>query len=298
MRKFLILTLMGLASATWAGADEPVQLRAHWEAGKVYTQEIVTEMNLVAPELAKAGGQKTEIAQTMSITVKPEPGTENKLAAVKIIKIKATMSVMGQNMNYDSTDPAKSSPMLQQTFGALAGREFTIVYDKNDLITGTRDLDKLIPTPVGLGKGLNGDQMADAFRKSQELGFPQDPVAPGSTWTYENKIEMPPAGAIVIKGTGKYEANTMIDGRKHAKILINGKFTTPVPDASSKAAPMSRAIKFNEGSSMAGEIDYDLERHLITKSEMNSLIKMIIGNKEMPMTQKMITKLISVEAAK
>ncbi len=299
MRKLLILPSLWLASAL-VNADEPVQLRSHWEAGKVYTQEIVTEMNVMAPELAKAGGQKTEMTQTMSITVKPEPGTENKLAVVKIMTMKANMSVMGQNMTYDSADPAKSNPMLQQAFGAIVGKEFTIVYDKNDMITGTRDLDKLVPTPVGGGKGMNGNQMADAFRKSQEMGLPKDPAAPGGTWTYENKIEMPPAGAIIIKGTGKYDSNITLDGRKHAKILVNGKFTSPEADPakSGAAAATAMSVKFGEGSVTEGEIDYDLERHFITKSEMNSLIKMNVAGHEMPMTQKMTSKLISVEAAK
>ncbi len=296
MRKFLILSSLWLAATALVTADDAVQIRAHWETGKVYTQEVVTEMNVMMPELAAAGGQKTEINQTMSITVKPDPGTDNKLAAVKVVSMKANMAVMGQSMTYDSADPAKSSPMLQQSFGALVGKEFTIVYDKNDMITGTRDLDKLLPTPVGGGKSPNGEQLADAFRKSQEMGLPKDPVAPGGTWTYENKIDMPPAGAIVIKGTGKYDSNITVDGRKHAKILMNGKFTTP--DASEPGKPQRGLVKFGEGSTMAGEVAYDLERRLVTKSEVNSLIKMNIGGKEIPMTQKMTSKLISVEPIK
>lgn len=302
MRKSLVLSSLWLVTAAFVTADDAVQIRAHWETGKVYTQEIVTEMNVMMPELEAAGGQKTEINQIMSITVKPDPGTDNKLAAVKIVAMKANMSVMGQNMKYDSTDPAKSSPMLQQSFGALVGKEFTIVYDKNDLITGTRDLDKLVPTPLGGGKSPNGEQLADAFRKSQEMGLPKDPVAPGGTWTYENKIDMPPAGAIVIKGTGKYDSNIMVDGRKHAKILMNGKFTTPEAPEAGKPQRLTDsqrgAVKFGEGSTMAGEIAYDLERRLVTKSEVNSLIKMNIGGKEIPMNQKMTSKLISVEPIK
>ena len=297
MRKFLVILPVFLAAAALVNADEAVTLRSRWETGKVYTQEIVTEINIVAPELAKAGGQKTEMTQTMSITVKQEPGTENKLAAVKISAMKAKMSVMGQEMNYDSTDAAKSSPMLQQSFGALVGKEFTIVYDKNDLITGTRDLDKLMPTPLGKGKSMTGNQMADAFRKSQEMGLPKDPVVPGGTWTYENKIEMPPAGAILIKGSGKYDSNITLDGRQHAKILVNGKFTTPDPDPA-KPTASALPVKFGEGSVTEGEVDFDLERRLITKCEMNSLIKMVVAGKEMPMTQKMTSRLISVEASK
>lgn len=297
MRKSLVISSLWLAAITFVTAGDAIQIRAHWETGKVYTQEIITEMNVMMPELAAAGGQKTEINQTMSITVKPDPGTDNKLAAVKIVSMKAKMSIMGQNMTYDSTDPAKSSPMLQQSFGALVGKEFTIVYDKNDMITGTRDLENLVPTPVGGGKGPNGEQLADAFRKSQEMGLPKDPVAPGGAWTYENKIEMPPAGAIVIKGTGKYESNTVVDGRQHAKILINGKFTTPEP-APGKAEKPALPVKFGEGSTMAGEISYDIDRRLVTKSEVNSLLKMNIGGKEIPMNQKMISKLISVEPIK
>ena len=298
MHKFPVLFSLWLAAAAMLSADDAILLRAHWEPGKVYTQETTTEMTVMVPELENAGGgQKTEFTQTMSITVKPEPGTGNRLANIKFLTMKAKMSVMGQNMTYDSTDPAKSAPMLQQAFGAIVGKEFTLIYDKNDTVTGTKDLDKLIPTPVGGGKGMNGAQMADAFRKSQEMGLPKDPVASGATWNFENKIEMPPTGAIVIKGSGKFDSIIEIEGHKNAKVLINGKFTSPEADAPA-AADSAMAVKFGAGSTMEGEIDFDIDRRVISRSEINSLLKMNVGGKEIPMTQKMISKLISVMDAK
>jgi hypothetical protein len=78
---------------------------------------------------------------------------------------------------------------------------------------------------------------------------------------------------------------------------MNGKFTTPEAEPG-KDAGAALQVKFGEGSTMADEIAFDLERRLVTQSEVNSLIKMNIGGKEIPMTQKMTSKLISVEAAK
>lgn len=286
-----LAALFALAAGSLPAADKTL-LRAHWEPGKVYTVENVMNSSTSMPSLGENGKQTTNMTQTMTITVKPEG--DKRLATVKIASIKALMSMMGQVMTYDSADPAKSQPTLQQAFGAIVGKEFTLVYDKDDKITDARGMDSLSPTPVGGAKSPDPKQFIDAFRKSQEMGMPKDPVAPGDTWTFDDSIEMAPIGIMHIKGTGKFDSIVELEGRKHAKLLIDGSFTSPEA-APGAAAP---AIKFGEGSSMKVETLFDIERRVSSSSTVNSELKMNAAGQEIPVSQKVTTKLMKVEDAK
>ncbi len=292
MRILLSLAAFFALTAGLLPAAEKTLLRAHWEPGKAYTVENVMNSSTSIPAAGENGKQTTNMTQTMTITVKGEG--ENRLATVKIAAIKALMSMMGQVMTYDSADPAKSQPMLQQAFGAVVGKEFTLVYDKDDKITDVRGLDSLGATPVGGAKGPDPKQFVDAFRKSQEMGMPKDPVAPGDTWNFEDAIEMAPLGTMKIKGTGKFDSIVDYEGRKHAKLLIDGIFTSP-DVAPGAPAP---AIKFSPGSSMRVETLFDLERRVASSSTVNSELKMNAAGQEIPVSQKVTTKLIKVEDAK
>jgi hypothetical protein len=281
--------------------DNKVSFRSHYEAGKMYTVENVMEMTTAVPGPpgAPAGGggagnQQTNMTQTLTITVKEEPGadpgTTSRLADVKFTGIKATMNMMGQTMVYDSADAAKSAPFLQQAFGALVGKEFTLVYDKDDKIRDARGLDELAPAPVGGAKGMDGKQLMEAFKKSQEMFLPPQPVAPGDTWTYDDKIEMPPLGAMQAKGTGKFEGVVDVDGHKHAKLVINGTIVMP-GDA---ANPM---VKIADGSTVTVEMLYDLDRHIADSTTTANDIKLNAAGQEIPMKQKVVTKVTKVEDA-
>lgn len=292
MRILHSLTLiLALAAGPLPAADKML-LRAHWQPGKIYTVESVMSSSTEMPALGENGKQTTNMTQTMTVTVTPEG--DKKLAVVKFASIRALISAMGQVMNYDSADPAKSQPMLQQAFGALVGKEFTLVYDKDDKITEVRGMENLTATPVAGAKSPDGAQFVNAFRKSQEMGMPKDPVAPGDTWTFNDTIEMAPLGTMNIKGTGKFDSIVDHEGRKHAKLIVEGAFTSPEA-AAGAAVPM---VKFGEGSNMKIETLFDIERRVSTSSTVASDMKMNAAGQEIPVSQKVTTKLIKMENVK
>ncbi len=292
MRILLILVIISALMAGSLPAADKTLLRAHWDAGKVYTVENVLNSSTTMPALGESGKQTTNMTQTMTITVKAEG--DLRLAVVKIAGIKALMNMMGQVMTYDSADPAKSQPMLQQAFGAIVGKEFTLAYDKDDQITEVRGMDSLAVTPVTGAKGPEPKQFVDAFRKSQELGMPKVPVAPGETWAFDETLEMAPLGTMHIMGTGKFDSIVDYEGRKHAKLLIEGSFIHPAA-AAGAAAPM---FQFGEGSSINIETIFDIERRVSISSAVNSELKIVVGGKEIPVSQKVTTKLIKLEDVK
>jgi hypothetical protein len=277
-------------------AAEKLLLRPHWEIGKIYRQENITDLTMSIPGMGDAGGQKTNMVQTMSVTVTKDAASDNKHAEVKFTAIKGVVGMMGQNMTFDSSDPAKSSPFLQQTFGALVGKTFTLVYDKEDKFLDVKGLENVAPTPLGQGQAMDGKQLADSFRKSQDLALPKDPVEVGGTWAYEDKLEMPPMGSMTIKATGKFDSIVTKDGARQAKLLLEGTFATPAADPGAGAA--AQMMQFGEGSKFTGEVYFDLDRKVVTSSEVKSELKLSVAGKEAPLTQTTITKLVGVEAAK
>lgn len=290
----LTRTVLLAASCLFLAAPLPaadkLSLRTHYESGKVYTLETNMEMSTGMPAAGAGANQQTTMTLVMTISVKDDPGTTNRLATVKFTSIKASMNMAGQVVNFDSADSAKALPYLQQAFGALVGREFTLVYDKDDKVIDARGMDTVAQTPVAGGRSMDGKQMVDAFKKSQELFLPPQPVGPGDTWTYEGKVEMQPIGTFESKGSGKFDGILEAEGHKHAKLVINGSLA--MPESNTPA-------RLSEGSTVTVEMLYDLDRHVADTTTTVSEIKINAAGQEISMKQKDVTKLTAVtDAAK
>lgn len=315
MRFSLLLALFTLfmpAQLHVAGADK-VLLLPRWEAGKIYRQQTDTELRmaplgdaapLVQSPPAKGAAAKgaapapagevpqqhTTITQQTEIAVSLETGTANKLALVKSRRVKASVRMDGQTLAYDSEDPAKSPPFLQQAFGALLRRAFTLVYDRDDKFLDVRGTEPGDGTPLGTTKGPDARQLAEAFRKSQDLALPKSPVAPGDTWTFEEKVDLPPVGTFAFKARGRYDSVVEVDGRKHARVLLDGIVEN------SAAAP--QLVQIGPGSKFSGEILFDLDRRVVANSTTSTELKLTIGGQDAPISETTTTKLVQVEAAR
>ncbi len=293
---FLTSACLVLCIINSAFSAEKYSLRPHWETGKVYTLENDTQMTMAVPGLGQqsGAGNETKVQQTMTVTVTPEATTGNKLAEIKFSSIKADMAMMGAKMTYDSSDPSKSAPFLQQSFGAMVNKSFTMVFDKDDTYLEARGLDTLSSgTPLGKTKAMSGKQLAEMFRKSFEMSLPKEPIAAGETWNFEEKIEMGPVGVISIKVTGNFDSIVEREGRKHAKLLLDGTFSTP-----EAADGKQQMVKFGDGSKFNGEIYFDIDRRVATSSETHSDLKLGVGGQEMPMKQTTVNKVVSIEDIK
>lgn len=268
-------------------AADPVLLKPHWEPGKVYTQEGTTEMNFKVPAVLDAVNQKTNITQTLTITVMKDGESDRKVAEVRVLSLKGTMDLMGQTVTYDSASPAQSPPFLQQAFGSLAGKSFSLVYDQGDSYLETRAIELHAPaTPLGSGKNITPQQLSDAFRKSQEIPLPKEPVSVGDTWRYQDTLEMPPVGIINIAVSGKFDSIVEENGHRQAKLLIEGTFQFPQNESS--------VITIGPGSKFTGELFFDLDRKVVTSTSTHSIINVLIEGKEAPLSQVLKTKLISI----
>lgn len=290
-RLALLLPVLSLVLHTPAlTAADKVTFRQRWEAGKTYRQEIVMNSlaNLPLPE-AKAA-QDTNIVQQITTVVSKEAGTDRKLAVVKFVAIKAMLTAGDQITTYDSTDPAMSQPFLQQAFGAMLGKTFTLVYDKDDKFVEVRVPEGDVGTPLGDFKGPNAKQFAEALRKSMEAVLPDRPLVFGDTYNYESVVEMPPMAGIKMKSKGRFDSIVQHEGRKHAKLVLeNGTVELPAGSAPQMASGTGK---------LSGEILFDLERKVVSQIVTRQEMKIRIQGQETTLSTATSTTLKGVEDTK
>jgi hypothetical protein len=163
-----------------------------------------------------------------------------------------------------------------------------MVFDKNDNYVETRGLEELTANPLGQTTGMDGKQLSESIRKSFEMSLPKEPLAVGETWDIEETMDMQPI-SMLVKAKGKFDSVVEVDGRKHAKLVVEGTFSTP-PGA---ASPLT----IGEGSKFSGESLFDLERRVITSNKAVTDLKMQMQGQSIPMKQTVTTK-TTVEDAK
>lgn len=289
-RPILLLACLALLHGTSLTAADKILLRQHWEPGKVYQLESNTEMEMTMAGLPGGGVQTTSVIQQIDVTVRKEAGSERKLAEMKFTAIKAMMNMAGQLMTYDSTDPAMSQPMLQQAFGALVGRSITLAYDKDDKFLDAIVPEGFAPTPLGRGQGPDGKQFAAMLRETVDFGLPSEPLAAGGTFTQEKKIEMQPLGAIATKLKGRLDSIVDHEGRRHAKIVMEGTIEMP--------AGAQNPVSVLDGAKLSGETLFDLDRKVVSRNTVRNDMKMSADGREMSMKQTVVTTLKSIEDVK
>jgi len=278
--------------ALLAAAEEPQMVRIHWEQGKTYTQETLTETTLQRPE-PKAPPQLMKVTQTTTMKVVKEAASANRLVEVKFAAVRGEMGSGKDLMTFDSTKPETSNPMLERAMGRAVGKTFVLVYDEQDRFRETRELGSLASSPgarTGLSALADSRDVANLYRKSLEMGLPPVAVSIGDTWTADETMTFPKAGDMHVAINGKFEAVEMRDGRKHAKISFEGKISS----VEKKDKPVAD-IEISKGSTMGGVIFFDLERRTTSYSSYANHLKMLVAGEELPFEQKITSKMLSIE---
>ncbi len=278
----LILLLLMLSPA----AAQKVLLRPSLEAGKVYVQEQVTDSE--TPAVLGQPAQTIHVVQTTEIRVSAEPGTKRKLAAVRMGRVQASIVSEGKTKGYDSEDPAKSEPFLQQTYGTMAGRTFTLVFDAEDRIVEVRGAEGMGGTPLAGGTGPDGAQLAEAYRVSYEMFLPKAPTSVGDVWSTEETVELPPI-KVTLKASMKHEPDVVAEGRKMARISFTG---------TTKSVSMSGTVVVDDSSTLEGEALFDMDRKLVARTETRTKQKMHLNGQDLSTTMRVTSRLVSVQDAR
>ena len=293
--RLLFSAVIAFSILASARAEDPQMLRIHWEPGKTYILETVTETISATPgrDLQTQG---MKVIQTTTLKVAKDSATNDRLVEVKFAKVQGEISSGGRILSFDSTNPKDADPRLQQALGRAVGKSFVLVYDDQDRYRDTRELGSLASSPgalTGLSALADSRNVANLFRKSLEMGLPPLAVSLGDTWTADETMTFPKAGDTHVEINGKFEAVLDRDGRKHAKIAFEGKLVSV-----ERIDRPVNAIEIGKGSAMAGNIYYDLERRTATFSDYTTKVKLEIVGEVQPFEQHITTKVLSIEDTK
>lgn len=288
-----LASVLLLTSSLLHAQDGKMQLRLHWEPGKRYVQETSTDTS--TRKTGEGGQTQTmRVQQSTEMTVTKEKNKEEKLVQVRFASVKGEIAANGKTLTFDSTNPNEQNPMLLQAFGRAIGKTFTLVYDAKDRFVDSRDLGSLSSESgavTGLAAVADSRAVANLFRKSLEMGLPPIPVEIGDTWSADETINFPQAGEVRVRMSGKLEGIIDREGRKHAKIIFDGKFgnTADRPDK-----PVS-LVEITNDSAMSGILLFDIERQVISFAAYTTTIKLQAPGEIIPFEQKVTSKITAVE---
>jgi carbon monoxide dehydrogenase subunit G len=106
-------------------------------------------------------------------------------------------------------------------------------------------------------------------------------------------MAFPQAGDIHVGMTGKFERWEDRDGHRTARISFDGKLANV--DTQKRAAG---SIEIGAGSTIAGIIYFDIERHVVSFGAYTTELKLTAMGEVVPMTQRVTSKMLSILKAK
>lgn len=257
-RPFPALALAALLSAPFLRAEDPILLRHHWEAGKVYHFDINLDFEMTMPNAPGGGGTSTVILEP-DVTVRQEAGTETKHAELKVTSVKAMVDRGGNLVTFDSANPALAEPTLREGLSILTGLVLTLVYDKDDVFKDVILPEGATVTPQTSHAGPGADLLVAIFREAVAGSLPGERLAPAGTFEQEQK--MPFAEATVVKEIkGRFDSITDHEGHRQAKVVTEGTY---------QAAEVAEAPTLI----FKGETLFDPERKAVTRSTLRADVK-------------------------
>lgn len=286
-------------------AQDAVELKPELKTGKKYTieqQQKVTSTITMGDATVET---KMDMAQTMSMAVKALEGSGNREISMSVDGVKAKMNMLGQEMSYDSADPANANPLLGTALGQMVGKDFQVVIDEKNEVVEVKGFDEL--TAGGAANPLQGAALSDEMMTqmleglSGKRGFPDKPVKVGDTWTESFSMPVPQIGELKVEAAYKYEGKaTPPDGAKELdKISFTG--TMKMASDTTATGPSGVGIRIGD-STMEGTVFFDQGEAFVSYSTTEVAMNMQVDNGEqtmdVPSKQTITVRLKSVEDSK
>jgi hypothetical protein len=304
---------------TWAAATsmaaETVELKQRWITGKQY----VTSMETSQKTEMAIGEVKMEQATTMtietSIAVRPHEDGKRKRLSLSYDRMAMEVLASGQKISYDSAKPKEGADPLNlgNVVGPIIGKELKLIANENDEIAEVENFEEFMkqmgplgaPAGIDFTKMFSSDGLKDILRQGSLQSFPGRPVAPGDSWPFSNKVAMPGAGSVTVKGTHTFKGMVDHDGARCAEILIDGTILMELDPAGGAPAGAAEALaamkmKLNEGT-LKGPVWFDPQLGIARDSELVQEMTMSMKNPVdpaadmvIPIKQTIRTKLVKV----
>ena len=295
----LLLALLAplcLATLCPLGAQEPApgghELRWRWQLGKTYRFQTETETVLSLEGSGEDNEQVLQVIQNTEVKVQPGRDATRKDLVVRFTTLRARLSAQGKLFLYDSEDPSESDPALRGLLADSSGSEFTLVYAMDDTYIETGKVDQPATRPdqePSLLAVADMRQVAELYRRSLEMGLPRTAVTQGDKWISSEKVTFPQAGEMEVRMNCHYHETVDRAGAPHAKVTFQGKLSQ---DAALTGDPITtKAVTLGGGSSLAGQIFFDLDRQAISLSMFLGSLVMVHEGKNLPVRHTVTTRL-------
>ena len=242
-----------------------------YQTGNHYHQTITTEQHIDMD----LGTQKVEQQMSMSLGMIAD-ATESTVDFGKRVKVSydsaaIQQTVNGQKFSYDSKSPDTANAGPLAAFGAIVGREFTIIFDKEDNVQEVENFEDTIkklsagnPSAAALYTQLfSKGTMKNMLQQSALRSPPGKPIAVGNAWDFTNELDMPGIGKLMVRGYYTFVGMVNEGGKQLAKVEAKADIEVKVSgDTNDRTGNLitQMNMKIEEGH-MQGTLLYDPAIH-------------------------------------
>jgi len=226
MRHLSLLSLGLFAVLAPLCADEPLVFNQRYKSGNRYHQTITTEQQIDMDLGAQQVHQQMSMALGMAAEVTDSEKDFGKRVKVSYDKATISQTVNGQKFAFDSSAPNAANAGPLAAFGGIVGREFTIIFDKEDQVREVENFESTMqklaagnPAAAALYTQLFNKSTMKRMLEQSALRSPAGkPIAKGNAWDFSNELEMTGIGKLVVRGFYTYVGMEEHNGKQMAKV--------------------------------------------------------------------------------
>jgi|GEM_PF-4809110 len=290
-RYIFLLCFFVLCAHPCKGADA-LAINNRFEAGKTYEYEQVSQISTVPEGTAFAETPDSHITVHYVAQATREQGTDNLALQVLVSSVKAGVMQEGLIYAYDSSDPAKSPPPLQQLFGGVKDKTFTLIYSPSlDLIeirAPNDDATLLKGMPV-----MTSRQLAESFHLLQMASLPKRTVEKGAEWEWKCKLQLPPMPTIIYNGKSRLDGRQSSGQPDQVAVAVEG--TLESHDKDTPAPATATAIPLLTDAIFKGSQIFDTKQRLLIQTTVSCEFNLFVNGGAMRTLQYDSCRLLSVK---
>jgi len=258
-------------------AEDAVEIKQRWLAGKKYFQTIRTDQESQSGIGEEKMDQKMITTIEATETVNPVQDGQPKRMTMRYERVTMEMDVNGQKMTYDSAHPGASTDPLDfaKTYAGTVGQELKVTLDANDEISTIENYDDFIKHFAASdepgsdpAKMFSRESLTQLMKQGSLQTLPGKLVAVGDTWPFRNTIELPQIGKITV--TGNYTLKSVGDhnGARCAEIQTDGTLAMEVDKPAPGASPDDALEMKVTNGSLKGPVWFDLALGTVRESQL------------------------------
>ena len=305
--KTILLSL--LCSLTLLSAEEKVDVRLDWQAGKSYQQGIRLEQVIGIPRHGEASAH-TNFEMKLEAR-EGKKSSRNLLLTFSRMKMEADLPLPLGNEEFDSRQPAEGNQELGDFYKSLQQSPMKLLLDPRGKVLEVVGLDKLSGGNSVLSRFLGREQMKNFLQQGGLVELPKAPVARGENWPFQSVFPTP-VGRLLIKGKYTLTGTREHLGKPHHVISMDGQvqgdFSAAAVSAGGRETDpeilriqgmmILMGVTVKEGTT-SGTLLYDSSQRLLVSSEVSTNIRLSVAKfpengkpAEIPIQQKMSLQLI------